>query len=152
MSTSDAYPQEELTALIVPLGRALLAAETALLQDQGTDMWDYIVLRALGRGGAPSQLELAKTTGRDKTRLIRNLDALERAGFITRRPDQADRRAMRVEISPSGARATARCHAAIQALDAEVLAKVTPEDQLTFRRVLAALHPRSAPASHSQDS
>lgn len=141
MAVADlsADPSRELAARIVPLGRALILAEMPLLQANGLGMWDYIVLAALRRSAVPTQLELARLTGRDKTRIISNLDDLERAGFVSRARDSADRRATRVEITATGTDVVMSCHTAIIAMEEELLADVSDLDRQAFLRVLDAL-------------
>ncbi len=141
MAVADLHadPSRELAARIVPLGRALLLAEMPLLQANGLGMWDYIILAALRRSAVPTQLELARLTGRDKTRIISNLDDLERAGFVSRARDSADRRATRVEITATGTDVVMSCHTAIIAMEEELLADVSDLDRQAFLRVLDAL-------------
>ncbi len=141
MAVADlsAGPSRELAARIVPLGRALILAEMPLLQANGLGMWDYIILAALRRSAVPTQLELARLTGRDKTRIISNLDDLERAGFVSRARDSADRRATRVEITAAGTDVVRSCHTAIVAMEDELLVGVPDLDRQAFLRVLDAL-------------
>ncbi|MGI8589434.1 MAG: MarR family winged helix-turn-helix transcriptional regulator [Nakamurella sp.] len=141
MAVADLHadPSRELAARIVPLGRALILAEMPLLQANGLGMWDYIVLAALRRSAVPTQLELARLTGRDKTRIISNLDDLERAGFVSRARDSADRRATRVEITATGTDVVRSCHTAIVAMEDELLVGVPDLDRQAFLRVLDAL-------------
>lgn len=138
---SDEAPAErpELAAQFYRLSRALIAAEEPLLAARGIGMWEYVVLLALGSAGAPTQLELSRITGRDKTRLIGNLDALEVAGLVVRTPDPADRRARQVRITVAGRRVTSSCRSAIRRLDDDLMAGIPPADAEVFRRVLATL-------------
>ena len=87
MPEREEQSRRELAAQFFRLSRAFTAAETPLLEANDIQMWDYVVLSALDHGVAPTQLELAKVTGRDKTRIIGNLDTLEQAGLLSRRPD-----------------------------------------------------------------
>ena len=80
-----------------------------------------------------------RLTGRDKTRIIGNLDALEQAGLLSRRPDPMDRRAKIVEISDAGKEVVARCRKAIARMEDEVLADIPDGDRRTFLNVLGKL-------------
>ena len=131
--------RRELGAQFVPLSRALIAAETPLLEAHGISMWEYVILNALVVGGAPTQLELARTTGRDKTRLITNLDSLEAATLVLRRPDPDDRRARIVEITSTGRTVVDGCRTDIRAMEDALLAGIPPTDRETFHRVLRSL-------------
>lgn len=60
-------------------------------------------MRAGGRGGLPaSQLALPHCLVIDRTVMTRLVDDIERAGLVTRRPDQADRRVRQVLATPAG--------------------------------------------------
>jgi len=53
------------------------------------------VLVAAARGNARNQLALAQQLGVDRTVMTYLIDDLERAGYVERRPDPADRRSAR---------------------------------------------------------
>jgi DNA-binding MarR family transcriptional regulator len=131
--------RRELAAQFFRLSRAFNAAEAPLLEANDIQMWDYVVLSALDRGVAPTQLELARMTGRDKTRIIGNLDSLEAAGLLGRRPDPMDRRAKIVEITSAGRDVVARCRAAIARMEDDALADIPDGDRRTFLNVLGRL-------------
>ena len=139
MTDRQEHSRRELAAQFFRLSRAFIAAETPLLEANDIQMWDYVVLSALDTRVAPTQLELAKLTGRDKTRIIGNLDALEQAGLLSRRPDPVDRRAKIVEISDAGKEVVARCRKAIARMEDEVLADIPDGDRRTFLNVLGKL-------------
>lgn len=116
-----------------------MAREEEILTAEGLGMWDYAVLTALAGGDAPSQTELAAATGRDKTRLIGNLDRLEALGLARREPDPADRRHRVVSLTPRGARAVERCGAAIRAMEEDLLATLPDGVRAAFERALVEL-------------
>src|ERR1700743_1408934 len=91
--------RRDLAAMLQPLLRALTAAELPVLARHGVSMWGYVVLSALDDGPARTQAALAQAVGADKTRIIAVLDGLQGAGFITREPDPADRRARLLSIT-----------------------------------------------------
>ena len=88
--------------MLHPLVRALVAAELPVLARHGIYMWGYVVLNALDGSPARTQAALAQAIGADKTRIIATLDALQRAGLITREPDPADRRGRLLAITAAG--------------------------------------------------
>ncbi len=65
--------------MIVPIGRALAAAELPVLRSHGLSMWGYIVLLALDDEPVRTQAALAESIGADKTRIIGVLDGLQQA-------------------------------------------------------------------------
>jgi DNA-binding MarR family transcriptional regulator len=131
--------REDLGAQFARITGRLIDAERPLLAAHDLSMWDYIVLSHLAREPVGSQLALARAIGYDKTRLIGRLDALERAGLITRAPDPADRRARIVELTAEGHRRHAAAQADIQAMEDDLLAALSAGDRQALRRVLRQL-------------
>ena len=129
----------ELGYLLSRLMREVMAREKPILDAAGLEMWDYAVLTALAESDAPTQAQLAAATGRDKTRLIGNLDRLEAQGLILRQPDEADRRNRIVSLTPEGEQKVQACREAICAMEAELLAGLDPADRIAFERALTAL-------------
>jgi DNA-binding MarR family transcriptional regulator len=132
-------------ALLHRLLQRVLAAETALLDAHGVEMWDYAVLAALRSGPAQKQAELATAIGRDKTRLIRNLDGLAARRLVHREPDPDDRRNRIVTLTPAGRELLDACRADIRAMEDELLADVPEPDRAAFLRALTGLALRPAP-------
>ncbi|MEU8437102.1 MarR family transcriptional regulator [Streptomyces sp. NPDC029216] len=134
----------DLAAMIVPLGRALVAAELPVLREHGLAMWAYAVLLGLDDEPVRTQAALARDIGADKTRIIGVLDDLEERGLIRRQPDPADRRARVLSLTPSGRRLRDAVQSAIQRREERLLARLPEEDRRGFLnalRVLAALPP-----------
>jgi DNA-binding MarR family transcriptional regulator len=129
----------ELGFLLSRLMREVMAREKPILDAAGLEMWDYAVLSALAESDAPTQAQLAATTGRDKTRLIGNLDRLEARGMVERQPDPADRRNRIVSLTPVGSQVLGDCREAIGAMETELLADLNPADRTAFERTLTAL-------------
>lgn len=115
------------------------AAERAVLADVDLGMWDYVILYALRAGPVASQGELAKATGRDKTRLIRHLDALEGRELIERRVDPGDRRHHAVALTESGGELVRRCHRRIREAESDVLGPLSASQAEEFLRLLEVL-------------
>ncbi|WP_285543789.1 MarR family winged helix-turn-helix transcriptional regulator, partial [Streptomyces lavendulae] len=97
-------PRPDLAAMVVPLGRALMAAEQPVLDAHGLSMWGYVVLSALGDTALRTQAALAAAISADKTRIIAVLDDLESRELLARRPDPKDRRARLLSLTPQGRR------------------------------------------------
>ena len=137
-----AIERPELGFLLNRLLREVIKREQPILQKRDLDMWDYVVLTALGAGPSPTQSELAVLTGRDKTRLIGNLDRLEERGLLSRTPDPSDRRNRIVTLTAEGKQLLVACRADIRAMEEDLLAGVEARDRTGFERVLLALAPR----------
>jgi MarR family transcriptional regulator, organic hydroperoxide resistance regulator len=129
----------DLAALVVPLGRRLLALEAPILGAHDITMWGYIVLSRLTREPVRGQVVLAEEIGADKTRLIDVLDDLQARGLIRRDPDPADRRTRLLEATPAGRRLRERVHRAIRAAEDEALAGIPAADQSRLRDLLERL-------------
>lgn len=129
----------DLAASCTWLSRALVAAEEPILARHGVDMWEYVVLSALDDGPAPNQSTLASKVGRDKTRLIGHLDRLEVAGLVSRTADPADRRNQTVALTEMGKSLLQACRKDIRAMEAGLLAPLTPAEQSTFVGLLDRL-------------
>ena len=72
----------ELAAAFDRLTRRAVALELPVLAAHDLTMWEYVVLSGLVDGPAQTQARLADAVGRDKTRLIPILDALEARGLL----------------------------------------------------------------------
>ncbi len=129
----------DLAAMIVPLGRALMAAERPLLDSHGLTMWAYSVLLQLGRGQARGQGVLAEEIGADKTRIIAILDDLQDRGLIERYPDPADRRARLLAVTAEGRALAEAAQADIQAREEQLLGRLDAADRTGFLNALMAL-------------
>jgi DNA-binding MarR family transcriptional regulator len=76
-----------------------LAATFAAGLHRGT----VLPLTVLHRIGPVRVSELAEALGLDRTTVTRHLDELERRGLVDRRPDERDRRAMRISLTAKAA-------------------------------------------------
>jgi DNA-binding MarR family transcriptional regulator len=136
--------RRDLAAMIVPLGRALTAAEQPVLRAHGISMWGYMVLNALDRAPLRTQAALAQSIGADKTRIIAVLDELQQRGLIVREPDPADRRARLLSLTAEGHRLRTSVQTAIQSREERLLARLPAADRRGFLRALKALSALSA--------
>lgn len=135
----------DLAALLARLLVMVRSHEEPILAAHDLSMWDYVVLTFLASTPAPTQAELARETGRDKTRLISNLDRLEALKLVHRRPDPADRRNRIVTITPAGSSLHARCRKAIREMESELLADLPASRRRQLLDDLAIVTPHSAP-------
>ena len=129
----------DLGAMVMRLGRRLIAMEQPILARHEVSMWAYIVLSALGEGPMRTQAALAAGIGADKTRLIGVLDDLQARGLIEREPDPADRRVRLLRLTAAGRRLHHAVQTEIHHAEDELLGDLTPADRATFRRTLSDL-------------
>ena len=137
----------ELAAAFDRLTRRAVALELPVLAAHGLTMWEYVVLSGLVDGPALTQARLAEAVGRDKTRLIPILDALEARGLVTRAPNPADRRNKIVTITGPGRALRNAVASAISAAEAEVLGPLDAAERRTFRELLGRLYDDSRPTT-----
>jgi DNA-binding MarR family transcriptional regulator len=99
----------------------------------------YLVLVAVSRSEAPSQLALAARLSIDKTQMTGVLDALEAGGLAKRTPDPDDRRARLVRITPRGRRRLEQAKSALAQVEERVLAPLRDEERAVFRDCLSRI-------------
>ncbi|MET7622465.1 MULTISPECIES: MarR family transcriptional regulator [unclassified Streptomyces] len=132
----------DLAAMVVPLGRALMAAEQPILDAHGLTMWAYTVLLHLDEKPIRTQAALAEAVRADKTRIIPVLDDLEARALLRRQPDPKDRRARLLSLTAEGRRLRDTVQSAIQEGEERLLAQLPAADREGFVRGLRALHER----------
>jgi len=130
----------DLAAMVVRLGRALVAIEEPILATHDVSMWGYVVLTALRDEPTRAQSTLARAIGADKTRLIPILDELQQRGLITREPDPADRRVHVLGLTPAGRKLHAQVQTEIRAAEVRLLARLSAADRQAFLRALRTLN------------
>lgn len=136
---SPAIDRPDLGAIFFHLSRGIIAAEQPILDRHGLSMWGYAVLTALADGPAPTQLELARAIGADKTRLISHLDRLEEHGLVERAPDPTDRRAHLVSLTKQGRRRYEAAVRDIRKLEERLLSVLDPKERVVLERALPRL-------------
>jgi DNA-binding MarR family transcriptional regulator len=129
----------DLAAMVVGLGRALIAIEQPILAAHAVSTWGYIVLTALRAEPMRTQAALARAIGADKTRLIAVLDDLQERGLIEREPDPADRRVRLLALTDAGTATHARIREEIRAEEKRLLDRLPAADRAVFLRSLRAL-------------
>ncbi|MEU4242206.1 MarR family transcriptional regulator [Actinoplanes sp. NPDC026619] len=127
----------DLGAMVMRLGRRLIAMEEPILERHGVTMWAYVVLTALRDGPTRTQAALAQSIGADKTRLIPILDDLQKRGLIEREPDPADRRVRLLGLTADGRAKQRAIQAEIRVAENDLLEQT--EDREAFIRALRSL-------------
>ncbi|HEX7341950.1 MAG TPA: MarR family transcriptional regulator [Rhodanobacteraceae bacterium] len=98
------YPPESLGILLGQVRSELVRALEQELATKGTDLRFSQVhaLKHLDRLGPMSAGDLARSLGHDGGAMTRLLDQLEDKGYLKRKPDPQDRRALRIELTAAG--------------------------------------------------
>lgn len=109
-----------------------LAATFAAGLHRGT----VLPLTVLHRIGPVRVSELADALGLDRTTVTRHLDELERRGLVDRRPDERDRRAMRISLTPKAATHLDAMRAKNRRRIKRMCSDWTPEERQSFADLL----------------
>lgn len=129
-----------------PIGRDV--AQTAKVLDRafgsalaeaGGTLPTWLVLLALTQQPHRTQQEIARAVGIGGPTLTHHLDAMEAQGLVLRSRDDADRRAVRVELTAAGEEAFSRLRAAAVEFDARLRDGLGEEELDRVRAVLARL-------------
>ena len=90
--------------LITMVRSEIVRAIEAELSSQGLDLsfTQYLILKKSQQLGAVSATELARAVELDGGAMTRQLDQLERKGYLRRSPHEQDRRALRIELTNAG--------------------------------------------------
>jgi DNA-binding MarR family transcriptional regulator len=112
----------------------------------GLTVVELYILRSLYEQDGQYASHLASNVGRAATSFTPNLDKLEQKGYIERRADATDRRAVRIHLTDYGTRQKDTIIQSMIDLDEE-LAKHIGNDKLAFERALLFLQ-----QSENQDS
>jgi DNA-binding MarR family transcriptional regulator len=141
----DVAQRYDLGASFFRLAGAMAEAEQPILAAHGLTLWEYVVLTALDGRPAESQVSLARAVGRDTTRLIGHLDALEGRGLLRREPNPADRRHRIIALTEAGKTLVGACRGDIRAMETGVLAHLDAAERDRFVEQLERLASRAAP-------
>src|SRR3954467_15343189 len=100
-SDLDLRPMEVLSR-VTRLGHHLDRARRLAFEEHGIETWEFDVLAALRRAGAPYQLSpgrLLKETLVTSGTMTNRVDRLEGRGLVSRLPDPSDRRGVLVRLT-----------------------------------------------------
>lgn len=97
-------PHENLGVLLGLVRSEILRAMEAELALRGSELrfTQFLILKRLAKLGPMSAGELARAVDLDGGAMTRQLDQLERKGYLRRCPHEQDRRALRIELTDAG--------------------------------------------------
>lgn len=99
----------------------------------------FAILNALQDTPGVDQITLAKRVAFDPATSGSVIGRLESKGWIERRADDVDRRRKLLVLTPKGMQALAGMHAAVAAVQAQILSPLAPPEQAQFLRLLSQL-------------
>jgi MarR family transcriptional regulator, transcriptional regulator for hemolysin len=109
------------------------------LAEAGGSLPLWLVLISLKQEPRGTQLEIARAMGIEGATLTRHLDGFERAGYVVRRRDVGDRRAVRVELTPAGEEMFLKLREAAIAFDRRLTGDLSEAELARLRRTLSRL-------------
>lgn len=97
-------PHENLGVLLGLVRAEILRSMEAELVASGSELRfvQFLILKRLARMGPMCAGELARAVDLDGGAMTRQLDQLERKGYLRRCPHAQDRRALRIELTAAG--------------------------------------------------
>ncbi len=126
------------------LARHLDLARGAAFAQHGLEGWEFDVLSALRRAGAPYELspgQLVAQTLVTSGTMTNRVDRLERRGLVGRSPDPNDRRGVIVSLTPTGRQVVDSAMADLLGREHAILGGLGEVDQTrladSLRRLLA---------------
>ena len=137
----DVTPLEVLSR-ISRLARRLDLARGRAFAGIGLDGWEFDVLSALRRAGAPHELspgQLVSETLVTSGTMTNRVDRLASRGFVERHPAPGDRRGVLVRLTPEGMATVDAAMARLLASEHELLAEVDPAERDALSDLLRRL-------------
>ena len=114
------------------LARHLDRARRQVFADHGLTVWEFDVLAALRRSGAPYQLspgQLVRETLVTSGTMTNRIDRLAARGLLHRRADPLDRRGVHVRLTDEGRQRVDSAIDGLLACEQELLAGLNQDDQ-----------------------
>jgi MarR family transcriptional regulator, lower aerobic nicotinate degradation pathway regulator len=136
--------------LMVRLAMAFKARALEALEAEGSSQYHYTVLAVVGEQAHKAQATIAAAVGLDPSQLVGILDSLEDKRLIVRERDRDDRRRHLVSLTAKGRQHLIRLRTAIDRLEDELFAPLTPADRLRLHTLL--LHLASYHDAHCPDA
>ncbi len=137
--------EESLSLLVGRSAKALGRAFDDVLAAAGGSIPTWQVLHALSAGNHRTQGELADAVGVRQPTLVHHLNALERAGLVTRERADGNRRVQHITVTKAGETLFLRLRRAAASFDGRLRAGLGDADVAELRRLLAQLTENARP-------
>lgn len=124
------------------LARRLDLARGEAFAEQSLDGWEFDVLSALRRAGAPYELspgQLVTETLVTSGTMTNRVDRLMARGLVERHPSATDRRGVLVRLTPRGLRSVDAAMESLLAHERGILAELSAADRTTLAALLRRL-------------
>ena len=137
----DVAPLEVLSR-VSRLARHLDLARREAFEAHELDSWEFDVLAALRREGAPHALSpgrLVQLTLVTSGTMTNRIDRLESRGLVSRRPDPSDERSIHVVLTPEGQAAVDAALIDLLRHEQTILSAITPRQREQLAELLRYL-------------
>lgn len=125
--------EPRISYVVARLDRALRVEINKRVKPYGLTTLQYTTLSILGHGGELSNAQLARRAYMTPQSMSEVLDALEQKGLVERTPHPNHRRVFPAALTAKGRRVLAACNAAVDVLEREMLAELTPHHVKNMR-------------------
>jgi len=130
---------EHALCALTKLGQVSFRLSEVVLLPLGLRVRHYTVLQALDDNGPLAQLDLASLLRIDTATMVATIDDLEGGGHATRRRDPDDRRRSLVELTASGAQTLKKANSALEVLETQALAGLSPAQRRQLATIIRTL-------------
>jgi DNA-binding MarR family transcriptional regulator len=117
---------------------ALHAAMAGALREHGATLAQYAVLTAIDEEPGLSNADLARRAFVTPQTMNQVLRELERKEWVTRHPHPGNARILQADLNEAGRAALRACHRAVDGIEEQMLAPLTPDDRQRFATTLRA--------------
>ena len=127
------HPEPRVSYVVARLERAIRKAINERVKRHGLTTLQYTTLSVLGVGGQLSNAQLARRAYMTPQSMSEVIEALEKKGLIERNAHPNHRRVFPAALTAEGRRVLRACDAAVDALEREMLAGLTPSQEQSLR-------------------
>jgi DNA-binding MarR family transcriptional regulator len=129
-------PEPRISYVVARLERAIRQEISKRVKPYGLTTLQYTTLSVLGRRGELSNAQLARRAYMTPQSMSEVIEALENKGLIERNQHPNHRRVFPAVLTAEGRRVLAACDAAVDELEREMLADLTPHQERSLRNGL----------------
>jgi DNA-binding MarR family transcriptional regulator len=131
--SADPLGPPELLALFTQAAKLLREAADDAMSKHGVRVGQHIVLSALWEQDGLTPGEIARRLGVATPTVVNTATRMEEAGLLTRQPDPADARLVRLQLTPAGRQSRKPVRAARSALERHATATLTAGELESLR-------------------
>jgi DNA-binding MarR family transcriptional regulator len=119
-------PEPRISYVVARLERAIRSEINERVKPHGLTTLQYTTLSILERGGELSNAQLARRAYMTPQSMYEVIEALEKKGLVGRTPHPNHRRVFPAALTAKGRKVLAACNTAIDELEEQMLADLTP--------------------------